>query len=216
MPSLEPRVRYKERARAALRSALLRETAVRLLRHGCHDVRIDAIAGACGIAKGTTYLQFSRRSRLLGGAVQQLDQSLAETLATPPPKLAGARAMLRWTVLKAVDAQITALARRSGNGGFRNGGSGNGSGNGDGDDIIAWPCCQRLTPCPYGGAARSLSIIERRARAVTAPGSDAARPRDIVDLLMAVSIAKLVQPPQPPPAPAHRRYIARLFDRLLA
>jgi AcrR family transcriptional regulator len=207
MHSLQPRVRYKERARAALRSALLRETAVRLLRHGCHDVRIDAIAGACGIAKGTAYLQFRSRSRLLGGAVQQLDQSLAETLATPPPKLAGARAMLRWTVLKAVDAQIAALALRSGNGA---------SGNGAGADVIAWPCCQRLTPCPYGGAARSLSIIERRARAVTAPGSDAARPRDIVDLLMAVSIAKLVQPPQPPPAPAHRRYIARLFDRLLA
>ena len=212
MHSLEPRVRYKERARAALRSALLRETAVRLLRHGCHDVRIDAIAGACGIAKGTAYLQFPSRSRLLGGAVQQLDQSLARTLATPPPKLAGARAMLRWTVLKAVDAQIAALARRSANCGSGYGGSGNGAG----DDIIAWPCCQRLTPCPYGGAARSLSIIERRARAVTAPGADAARPRDIVDLLMAVSIAKLVQPPQPPPAPAHRRYIARLFDRLLA
>ena len=211
MRALHSRVRYKQRARAALRSALLRETAVRLLRHGCHDVRIDAIAGACGIAKGTAYLQFASRSRLLGGAVQQLDQSLAETLATPPPKLAGARAMLRWTVLRAVDAQIAALARRSGNAG-----SGGGSGNGVGDDIIAWPCCQRLTPCPYGGAARSLSIIERRARAVTAPAADAARPRDIVDLLMAVSIAKLVQPPQPPPAPTHRRYIARLFDRLLA
>ena len=202
MHSPEPRVRYKERARAALRSALLRETAVRLLRHGCHDVRIDAIAGACGIAKGTAYLQFPSRSRLLGGAVQQLDQSLAETLATPPPKLAGARAMLRWTVLKAVDAQIAALARRSAIA--------------DTDNVVAWPCCQRMTPCPYGGAARSLSILERRARAVTAPGADAARPRDIVDLLMAVSIAKLVQPPQPPPAPAHRRYIARLFDRLLA
>jgi len=25
-----------------------------------------------------------------------------------------------------------------------------------------------------------------------------------------------VQAPQPPPAPTHRRYIARLFDRLLA
>ena len=202
MPSIQPRLRYKERARAALRLALLRETGMRLLRHGCHDVRIDAIAGACGIAKGTAYLQFSSRSRLLGGAVQQLDHALAEQLAEPPPKLAGARAMLRWTVLKAVDAQIAALARRSANG--------------VGDDVVAWPCCQRITPCPYGGAARSLSIIERRARAVTAPGADVAQPRDIVDLLMAVSIAKLVQAPQPPPAPAHRRYIARLFDRLLA
>ena len=208
MHALQPRVRYKERARAALRTALLRETAVRLLRHGCHDVRIDAIAGACGIAKGTAYLQFASRSRLLGGAVQQLDDTLAKTLAAPPSKVAGARAMLRWTVLTAVDAQIAALARRSANG--------VGDGDGDGDDVIAWPCCQRITPCPYGGAARSLSVIERRARAVTAPASDAARPRDIVDLLMAVSIAKLVQAAQPPRAPAHRRYIARLFDRLLA
>ena len=50
MPALQPRFRYKERARAALRTALLRETAAGLLRHGCRDVRIDAIAGACGIA----------------------------------------------------------------------------------------------------------------------------------------------------------------------
>src|SRR4051812_38463175 len=112
MHTLHPRLRYKERARAALRSALLRETGVRLLRHGCRDVRIDAVAGACGIAKGTAYLQFPSRSRLLGGAVQQLDHALAETLAAPPPKLAGPRAMLRWTVLTAVDAQIAALARR--------------------------------------------------------------------------------------------------------
>lgn len=203
MPPLQPRLRYKERARAALRTALLRETAARLLRHGCHDVRIDAIAGACGIAKGTAYLQFASRSHLLGGAVQQLDHALAAQLAAPPPKLAGARATLRWTVLKAVDAQIAGLACRSA------------AGAGDAASV-AWPCCQRITPCPYGGAARSLSIIERRARAVTAPASDMARPRDIVDLLMAVSIAKLVQAPQPPPAPAHRRYIARLFDRLLA
>ena len=203
MPALPPRLRYKERARAALRLALLRETGARLLRHGCHDVRIDAIAGACGIAKGTAYLQFSSRSRLLGGAVQQLDHALAEQLAAPPPRLAGARAMLRWTVLKAVDAQIATLAWRS-------------TDRVGADDVVAWPCCQRITPCPYGGAARSLSIIERRARAVSAPASDVARPREIVDLLMAVSIAKLVQTPQPPPAPAHRRYIARLFDRLLA
>jgi len=201
MPPLQPRLRYKERARAALRTALLRETAARLLRHGCPDVSIDAIAGACGIAKGTAYLQFSSRSHLLGGAVQQLDHALADQLAAPPPKLAGARAMLRWTVLKAVDAQIAGLARRSTTAVDAG--------------VVAWPCCQRITPCPYGGAARSLSIIERRARAVTAPGADVARPRDVVDLLMAVSIAKLVQAPQPPPAPAHRRYIARLFDRLL-
>ena len=199
MPAVQPPLRYKERARAALRTALLRETGARLLRHGCHGVRIDAIAGACGIAKGTTYLQFASRSRLLGGAVQQLDHALAEQLAAPPRRVAGARAMLRWTVLKAVDAQIAALALPSAT-------------RAD-DDVVAWPCCQRITPCPYGGAARSLSIIERRARAVTAPASDVARPRDIVELLMAVSIAKLVQAPPPP---AHRRYIARLFDRLLA
>jgi len=203
MIPVRPRLRYKEQVRAALRSALLREAGASLLREGCHGVRIDAVAGACGIAKGTAYLQFPSRSELLGGAVQQLDEALAAKLATPPPQIAGPLAMLRWTVLEAVDAQIASLA------------AGPPGGNGAAINPLAWPCCQRITPCPYGGAARSLSVIERRARALAKPGSDVATPRNVADLLMAISIAKLVKPPQRPPAPAHRRFIARLFDRLL-
>ena len=202
MPAVRPRPRYKEQARAALRSFLLREAALSVLRRGCPDVRVEAIAGACGVAKGTAYLQFPSRKKLLGRAVRQLDEALAARLAAPPRAHSGARATLRWTVLEAVDAQIAALAPRPG-GEARH-------------DAASWPCCHRLTPCPYGGAARSLSIVERRARAVTAPGSEKARARDIVDLLMAVSIARLLRAPQRPTAVAHRRYIARLFDRLLA
>jgi AcrR family transcriptional regulator len=202
MRSARPR-RYKEQVRDALRAALLHEAGTSLLHKGCHEVRIDQIAGACGIAKGTAYLQFPSRSELIGGAVQRLDEALAAKLSDPPPKVAGPRARLRWTVLEAVKAQIAALAPPPRNDGAVT-------------DGAAWPCCQRITPCPYGGAARSLSVIERRARAVTTPGSDIATPRAVVDLLMVVSIAKLVRPPQPPHAPAHRRFIARLFDRLLA
>jgi AcrR family transcriptional regulator len=202
MRSVRPRLRYKEQVRAALRSALLREAGTSLLREGCHGVRIDDVAGACGIAKGTAYLQFSSRSELLGGAVQQLDKALAAKLADPPPKIAGPRETLRWTVLEAVNAQIASFAPAAGNGAA--------------GGCIAWPCCQRITPCPYGGAARSLSVIERRARAVATPGSDVTTPRTVIDMLMAISIAKLVRPPQRPVAPAHRRFIARLFDRLLA
>jgi AcrR family transcriptional regulator len=204
MGPVRPRLRYKEQVRSALRSALLREAGASLLRDGCHGVRIDDVAGACGVAKGTAYLQFPSRSKLLGGAVQRLDEALAAKLADPPPKVAGPRATLRWTVLEAVDAQIASLAAPPARD------------NDTAGDSIAWPCCQRITPCPYGGAARSLSVIERRARAVATPGSDVATPRNVADLLMTISIAKLVRPPQRPPAPAHRRFIARLFDRLLA
>jgi len=204
MKPARPRLRYKEQVRAALRLALLREAGASLLREGCHGVRIDDVACACGIAKGTAYLQFPSRSELLGGAVQQLDEALAAKLATPPATIAGARDALRWTVLEAVDAQIASLAARPP------------AVNGTAKPRIGWPCCQRTTPCPYGGAARSLSVIERRARALATPGSDVATPRNVADLLMAISIAKLVKPPQRPPAPAHRRFIARLFDRLLA
>ena len=204
MPPARPRFRYKEQVRSTLRSALLREAGASLLRDGCQDVRIDDVADACGVAKGTAYLQFASRSELLGGAVQRLDEALAAKLADPPRKVAGPRATLRWTVLEAVDAQIAALAAPDARD------------NGAARECIAWPCCQRVTPCPYGGAARSLSVIERRARALTAPGSDVTTPRTVADLLLTISIAKLVRPLQRPPAPAHRRFIARLFDRLLA
>jgi hypothetical protein len=135
--------------------------------------------------------------------VQRLDAALAAKLAEPPPRVGGARATLRWTVLEAVNAQIAALATTRARGSVTT-------------DGIAWPCCQRITPCPYGGAARSLSVIDRRARAVAAPPSHVAKPRDVADLLLVVSIARLVRPPQRPRSPAHRRFIARLFDRLLA
>src|SRR5262245_26141008 len=172
MPLGQPRLRYKEQVRAALRAALLREAGVSLLRDGCHGVRIDDVAGACGIAKGTAYLQFPSRSELLGGAVQQLDKALAAKLAEPPRTIAGPRATLRWTVLEAVDAQIASLTTA------RDGGTAKEA---TAKANIAWPCCQRLTPCPYGGAARSLSVIERRARAIAAPGSNVATPRNVID-----------------------------------
>src|SRR5262249_42157615 len=180
MTPIRPRLRYKEQVRAALRSALLREAGASLLREGCHGVRIEAVAGACGIAKGTAYLQFPSRSELLDGAVERLDEALAAKLATPPAKIAGPRATLRWTVLEAVDAQIASLAAHPPRV------------NGAATEHLAWPCCQRITPCPYGGAARSLSVIERRARALATPGSDVATPRNVADMLIAISIAKLV------------------------
>ncbi|HKB12116.1 MAG TPA: TetR family transcriptional regulator [Vicinamibacterales bacterium] len=183
---------------------MLREAAASLLRDGCHEVRIDDVAGACGVAKGTAYLQFASRSDLLGGAVQHLDEMLAARLADPPRTVAGPRETLRWTVLEAVDAQIASLAPPARASAAKR------------TAAAAWPCCQRMTPCPYGGAARSLLVIERCARAVAAPGSDVTTPRNVADLLIAISIAKLVRPPQRRPTPAHRRFIARLFDRLLA
>jgi AcrR family transcriptional regulator len=204
MRSARPRFRYKEQVRAALRDALLRVAGVSLLREGCPGVRVEQIADACGIAKGTAYLQFPSRSDLLGGAVQRLDEKLAERLADPPPNVGGAKATLRWTVMEAVDAQIAALGGRL----PENGAAGTGG--------CLWPCCHRMMPCPYGGPARSLSVLERFARAVSARRSTAPAPEELAHLLVHASVWKLVRPSRRAAAPAHRRFVRRLFDHLLA
>jgi AcrR family transcriptional regulator len=198
-----PRLRYKQRVRAALRDALLRAAGVSVLRDGCPDVRVEKIADACGIAKGTAYLQFASRSDLLESAVQRLDEQLAARLADPPSNVGGAKAALRWTVMEAVDAQIAALGRRL----PENPAAVNGA--------CLWPCCHRVTPCPYGGPARSLSVLERFARAVSRRAA-APAPEELAHLVVHASIWKLVRPPRRPAAPSHRRFIGRLFDRLLA
>jgi AcrR family transcriptional regulator len=203
MRSVRPRVRYKQQVRAALRDALLRTAGVRLLRDGCPEVRVEQIADACGIAKGTAYLQFASRSALLGGAVRRLDTQLAARLADPPSNIGGAKAALRWTVMAAVDAQINALgAPLPDNPAAVNG-------------ACLWPCCHRVTPCPYGGPARSLSVLERMARALSRR-SASPPPEDLAHLVVHASILKLVRPPRRADAPSHRRFVSRLFDHLLA
>ena len=149
MRSVRPRLRYKQRVRAALRDALLRATGVTLLRDGCPEVRVEQIAEACGIAKGTAYLQFASRSDLLGSAVQRLDAELAARLADPPSNIGGAKAALRWTVMEAIDAQIKALGTPLPDNPARVNGA------------CLWPCCHRVMPCPYGGPARSRSSASR-------------------------------------------------------
>jgi len=203
MRSVRPRLRYKQQVRAALRDALLRAAGVTLLRDGCPEVRVEQIADACGIAKGTAYLQFASRSALLGGAVRRLDTQLAARLADPPATINGARAALRWTVMEAVDAQLNALGAPL----PETAAAVNGA--------CLWPCCHRVTPCPYGGPARSLSVLDRVARALSRRSS-APAPEDLAHLVVHASIWKLVRPPRRADAPSHRRFISRLFDHLLA
>ncbi|PYR35181.1 MAG: hypothetical protein DMF93_22195 [Acidobacteria bacterium] len=203
MRSVRPRLRYKQRVRAALRDALLRATGVTLLRDGCPEVRVEQIAEACGIAKGTAYLQFASRSDLLGSAVQRLDAELAARLADPPPNIGGAKAALRWTVMEAIDAQIKALGTPLPDNPARVNGA------------CLWPCCHRVMPCPYGGPARSLSVLERVARALSRRSSSPA-PEDLAHLVVHASIWRLVRPPRRADAPSHRRFVSRLFDHLLA
>jgi AcrR family transcriptional regulator len=203
MPSSRPRLRYKQQVRAALREALLRAAGVNLLREGCPDVRVEQIADACGIAKGTAYLQFPSRSDLLAGAVHRLDEQLAARLADPPSKIGGPRAALRWTVMAAVDAQIAALGRRPRDEGAASNG------------VCLWPCCHRMTPCPYGGPARSLSVLERFARAVSSRRSTAPATAELAGLLVHASVWRLVRPSRRAAATSHRRFIGRLFRHLL-
>jgi len=203
MRSAPPQLRYKQQVRAALRDDLLRAAGVGLLREGCAEVRVEQIADACGIAKGTAYLQFPSRSHLLEGAVQRFDAALAARLADPPSTVGSPRAALRWTVMAAVDAQINALGGWLPDNAARL------------DGARLWPCCHRRTPCPYGGPSRSLAVVERVARAC-ARRSASPPPEELVDLVVHASIRRLVRAPRRADASTHRRFINRLFDHLLA
>ena len=203
MRSPDPPLRYKQQVRAALRDALLRAAGVALLCDGCAEVRVEQIADACGIAKGTAYLQFPSRSDLLEGAVHRLDQKLAARLADPPTHVDSPKAALRWTLMQAVDAQINALGARRPDAAA------------SADGARLWPCCHRMTPCPYGGPSRSLSVLERVARALSRR-SASPPPEELTDLVVHASIRRLVRTPHRADAHTHRRFISRLFDHLLA
>ena len=134
---------------------LRRLAAAYVLWKGCADFRLDDVAAACGVSRGTSYLHFPSRSSLITAALAHVDGALAARLAAPPPKGGTPREGLRRTILQAVEAQTRTLSFWDGSA-LPDGGAMEGH---------AWPCCLRACPCPYQGAARSLERIADRARA---------------------------------------------------
>ena len=145
-----------------------------LLRRGCGELRVEEVAAACGVAKGTCYQHFGTRPDLINAAVRRLDEALAKRLLSPPARLTKPRQVLEWAFFEAVDAEILTLAQRA-----HQGESG-----AEALEEKAWPCCLSRMPCPHGGAVRSIEALRRWTRGVAS--DDDGRAAAYVALLLAL------------------------------
>lgn len=143
--------RFRERMRFLREDELVHAASRVLLRRGCSELRVEEVAAACGVAKGTCYQHFGTRPDLIDAAVRRLDEALAKRLLSPPARLTKPRQVLQWAVFEAVDAEILTLAQRA-----RQAGLG-----AEGLEEKAWACCLGRMPCPHGGAARSIEALRR-------------------------------------------------------
>lgn len=150
---------FRSKMRRLREDQLVQVTSSLLLRKGCHELRVEDVAAACGVAKGTCYQHFETRPALLAAAVRHLDEILAKRLLSPPAHVSKPRQVFEWAVLEAVDAEIFTLARRHARAKIDAGAL----------DIEgkAWPCCLGLVPCPHGGAVLSLEALRRRTTDLT-------------------------------------------------
>lgn len=165
--------RFHERIVERRGGQLVDEAARLMLMHGCDAVRVEDVARACGIAKGTCYQHFGTKAEMLATAVRHVDEELAHRLFATASD-AGAEA----SVLKAADHVSATLGYRV-----------NPSGMAPPAISESWPCCLKFTECPAGGPTLSLAALRK---AVTAGASTCAVPRTIaVDLLLAVPQAHL-------------------------
>jgi len=144
--------RFLERSRELRERTLISEASGVLLTAGCHDFRIDDVAAASGVAKGTCYKHFGSQPGLIAVAVRQADEALANRLSAPPPRLNGPSDAFRWALLEAVAAQVRTLSLRSAP-------HGDGSSREDVSTGMFWPCCLERSYCPHGGAACSVAAI---------------------------------------------------------
>jgi len=145
-----------------------------LLRRGCGELRVEEVAAACGVAKGTCYQHFGTRPDLINAAVRRLDEALAKRLLSPPARLTKPRQVLEWAFFEAVDAEILTLAQRA-----RQAELG-----AEAMEGKAWPCCLSRMPCPHGGAVRSIEALRRWTRGVAS--DDDGRAAVCVALLLAL------------------------------
>lgn len=171
----KPAGRFREQMRTLREAELVQAASNVLLRRGCSELRVEEVAAACGVAKGTCYQHFGTRPDLINAAVRHLDEALAKRLSNPPSHLAEPRQVLEWACFEAIDTEILTLARRA-----RQTDLGTGAVEG-----MAWPCCLGRTPCPYGGSVRSLEALRRWTNRLTS--QDSGRASVHVALLLALA-----------------------------
>ena len=128
----DPRQRFKERVREWRQEAILEAVAGLLITRGCEEFTMEDVARWAGIAKGSLYLHVSARSDLVDQVLDRWAEDVP--LQALPPGLS-------WE--EQCNLVCTTLFR-----GMERGGS---------EDVPlapAIPCCLRMSPCPYGWAAR--------------------------------------------------------------
>lgn len=160
---------------------LRRLTGAYVLWKGCANFRLADVVATCGVSRGTAYLHFPSRSSLIAAALAYVDGELAGRLAAPPSEAGAIREGLRRTILQAVRAQTRTLS-------FSNKRA---PPDGRAVEGQAWPCCLRVSPCPYQGAARSLERIADWAHA-----AQSARRGPVPVERLAQLIVSLAQLPQ--------------------
>ena len=152
-------MRFREQVRELREKRLLRTAGLLLLRGGCLRFRLDDVAEAAGVAKGTCYRHFPTTDALIKSALEHLDVPLLSRLSHPPLELESPRRRLAWMLDQAARAQLSALALRDVAHPV------------DPDELPGkvWPCCLQQHRCPYGGAAKTQDLIETSAANLRAP-----------------------------------------------
>lgn len=171
----KPAGRFREQMRLLREDELVHAASRVLLRRGCSELRVEEVAAACGVAKGTCYQHFGTRPDLIDAAVRRLDEALAKRLLSPPARLTKPRQVLEWAFFEAVDAEILTLAQRA-----HQAESGAAA-----PEEQAWPCCLRRLPCPHGGAVRSIEALRRWTRGLAS--HDDGRAAVYVALMLALA-----------------------------
>jgi AcrR family transcriptional regulator len=155
-----------------LRSSRLLEAAKDLIHEsGCQQVRVEDVASACGVAKGTYYRHFRTREELLATAVSALDGELATHIIAVADGAPGCDG-LESAVSAALLAVIQNLRRRVHAG--------------DGLSARSWPCCLQFSCCPFGGAPKSQAAISAVAESAT--GREEGSLRLAIELVMSVPV----------------------------
>ena len=166
---------FRNRMRGLREDHIVHAASRVLLCRGCDALRVEDVAAACGVAKGTCYLHFRSRPDLIGAAVRRLDEALEKRLSSPPARLTRPRQVLEWALLKAVDAQSLTLAYRGRQTELQAAAL----------EGRAWPCCLARVPCPHGGAVQSLDALLRWTNKLASP--DRARASACVSLVLTLS-----------------------------
>ncbi len=171
----KPAGRFREQMRLLREDELIEAAGSVLLRRGCSELRVEEVAAACGVAKGTCYQHFGSRPALIEAAVRRLDEALAKRLLSPPARLTKPRQVLEWAFFEAMEAEMLTLAQRGRRAEVR----------AEAPEDKVWPCCLGRMPCPHGGAVRSVEALRHLARGLASHSSERASVH--VTLLLALA-----------------------------